>query len=107
MTKNEKLKRANKTGCVYILTGRRRKPWAVRLTERNDDGSIKRPMFGYYETKTVALQALARYEISPIERPNIKFNEVYDEWSATWFPKISSTTIANYTASYAHMAKSS
>ena len=49
--KRKALKRANGTGTVYKLQGRRRRPWVA---------AKNRVVIGYYETKTAALEALNR-----------------------------------------------
>ena len=49
--KKKALKRANGTGTVYKLQGRRKRPW---IAAKN------RVVIGYYETKTAALEALSR-----------------------------------------------
>ena len=65
------LKRANGTGTVYRLQGRRRRPWAA---------AKNRTIIGYYETKTAALEALNRLAGRPLdERYNMTFTEVFEE----------------------------
>lgn len=50
-TQKKSLKRANGTGTVYKLQGRRKRPWVAAKS-----GVI----VGYYDKKTSALEALAR-----------------------------------------------
>lgn len=71
--KRKKLKRANGTGTVYKLSGRRSRPWAVKK-----DGVY----IGYYATKTSALEALSKLIGTPVsEKYNWTFAEVYSGWS--------------------------
>ena len=101
----KQLKRPNSTGSVYKLSGRRRKPWVAMLSKGYDkEGKRVRQAIGYYQTKTEALKALAIYDITPTERPNIKLCEVYEEWSASKYPKISKSHMSNYITSYRQLA---
>lgn len=52
-TQKKSLKRANGTGTVYKLQGRRKRPWVAAKS-----GVI----VGYYDKKTSALEALARLQ---------------------------------------------
>jgi len=100
------LKRANYTGCVYKLKGRRRKPWAVRISKGYDkNGKRIREVIGTFETKVEANKALSLYDISPTERHNIKLCEIYREWSSIKYPTISKSAVDNYKTSYKHLAQ--
>lgn len=86
------LKRANGTGTVYKLSGRRRRPWVA---------SKGKTIIGYYETKTAALEALDKLAGRTIdERYNMTFAEVYTAWSAEHFPSVSSAVAQAFRASY-------
>lgn len=53
------MRRSNGTGCVYKLSGNRRRPWAVRITVGwNEKGKQLYDIIGYYETKLAAKVAL-------------------------------------------------
>ena len=90
------LKRANKTGSVYKLSGKRRKPWRAVVTlgwDINEEtGKLiqLRATLGYFRTKDEALQALFNYIESPynIKRESITFEEVYKLWSDDYFPTL-------------------
>lgn len=96
----------NGCGSVIKLSGRRRKPWALRVTDYILDGKQKYRYIGYYETKTEALAALAREQISPsAPRSGILFSELYDEWRLTAaYTGLSKATQDNYRAAYKHLA---
>lgn len=86
------LKRANGTGTVYKLSGRRKRPWVA---------SKARVVIGYYETKTEALQALERVSEQTItDKYNMTFAEVYDAWSKERFSKIKEGAQRQHKASY-------
>lgn len=90
--KKKALKRANGTGTVYKVSGRRRKPW---YAARN------KTIIGYYATKTEALEALGRLSGRNIsDRYNWTFAQVYDAWKEEHFPKITKSAIGTYEAAY-------
>ncbi|MBR4295743.1 MAG: site-specific integrase [Clostridia bacterium] len=98
----------NGYGNVSKLSGKRRKPYRVRKTVGWDvdaatgKSTQKYVTIGYYETRQLALQALADYNKNPydLDAANITFAEVYEKWSARKFEEISASNIAGYKASY-------
>lgn len=102
------MKLPNGYGSVYKLSGKRRCPYRAIVTERwqqdKETGAWKqkRKTVGYYETKSLALEALAEYNKSPfdLENSKITFEEVYERWSDEHFPKISESNAKGYRASY-------
>ena len=86
------LKRANGTGTVYKLQGRRRRPWAA---------SKNRTIIGYYETKTAALEALNRLAGRSLdERYNMTFEEVFEAWKAEHYKEITDAGRATYNRAF-------
>lgn len=92
----------NGYGSVYKLSGNRRKPWVAAKTFGwildEEKGTVKqnqRPI-GYFPTKSEALDALANYNENPydIDTHNITFEEVYNKWSAEYFPTLKSKSSA-------------
>ena len=68
------LKRANGTGTVYKLSGRRRRPWVA---------AKNKVIIGYYERKTDAIEALEKLSGRDLsERYNMTFAEVFEIWKA-------------------------
>ena len=69
----KKMKLPNKYGSVYKLSGKRRKPWAVRKTvgwKQVPEKMKSYPIYefiGFYATRSEALQALAAYNEDPYE----------------------------------------
>lgn len=101
------MKLPNGYGSVYKLPGNRRKPWAVRITISKTDGTDgkthwKYKYLGYYPTQGEALIALAHYNENPYDMDSnkITFAEVFEQWSAEHYPKISKSNINGYNASY-------
>lgn len=60
------MRRGNGDGSIFKLSGKRRKPYAVRVTVGfTDEGKQKYRYIGYYANKTEAKQALAEYLAHP------------------------------------------
>jgi len=90
--KRKAIKRANGTGSVYKLQGRRKRPWVA---------SKKKVIIGYYETKTAALEALNRLAGRSLdERYNMTFAEVYEEWKAEHYREITGAGQASYNRAF-------
>ena len=90
--KRKALKRANGTGTVYKLSGRRTRPWAA---------AKNKVIIGYYERKTDALEALERLSGRSLdERYNMTFADVYQEWSVEHYKSLTKSGIAQYQISY-------
>lgn len=71
------MRRGNGDGSVFKLSGKRRKPYAVRVTVGwTIDGKQKYKYIGYYTNKTEAKKALAEYLLNPqivnIERQTLE-----------------------------------
>lgn len=90
--KRKALKRANGTGTVYKLSGRRARPWVA---------AKNRVVIGYYERKTDALDALERLNGKPLtERYNMTFTEVFEAWKAEHYKEIGKQGIQSYDGAY-------
>lgn len=103
------LQRANGTGSVYKLSGRRRNPWRAVVTLgwalNEDKGKLvqNRVTVGYFHTKDEAIQALVNYNASPydIQTNSVTFEEVYELWSQEYFPTLANkSSIRTVTAAY-------
>lgn len=106
------MRNPNGYGGVTKLSGKRRKPYRVRVTdgwEEMPDGSKKQKFktIGYYATQKEALGALDAYHKNP-EKFNatyITFGELYEHWSAQKFDPnaadiTSESNIKGYKAAY-------
>lgn len=86
------LKRANGTGTVYKLQGRRKRPWVA---------AKNKTIIGYYETKTAALDALSRLSGRDItERYNMAFKDVFEEWKVEHYREIKKSAQDQYDISF-------
>ena len=109
------MKLTNGYGSIYKVKGNRRKPWAVRITdkyEKDENGNFvqKRRVLGYFEKREEALNYLADYNQNPysIEVQTVTFNELYKKWAEVKLVEkdedhpngISKSNINGYKASY-------
>ena len=91
------MKNPNGFGSVYKLSGKRRKPWAARITtgySLNMEKKTANPRYkfiGYYATRAEALRALALYNNDEEALASITLRELYDEWSAEHYAKLKET----------------
>ena len=91
-TQKKSLKRANGTGTVYKLQGRRKRPWVAAKS-----GVI----VGYYDKKTSALEALARLQGRSLDEIyNWTFKEVYEAWKDEHFRDIGAKGTESYERAY-------
>lgn len=77
------MKLPNGYGAIMKLSGRRRKPYAVRITTGwTDDGKQVRKYLGYYKTRQEAMKALADYNQNPFDLATreVTFAELYEKW---------------------------
>lgn len=86
--KRKALKRANGTGTVYKLQGRRKRPWVAAKSK---------VVIGYYEKKTDALDALNRLSGRDLtDRYNMTFEDVFTEWKAEHYRDIGQKGVEAY-----------
>ena len=81
--KKRRTRKLNGAGSITKLNGNRSKPWIVRgPAEIQIDGTVKRPIIGYYATSEDAEIALAKYKINPynLEDRTTTFNDIYELW---------------------------
>lgn len=113
------MKRPNKTGCVLKLSGKRRRPYAVRLwdgTKLNNKGQIvpKYKYIAYFEKSGEALSFLEKYNQSPVElvkkkekETKHKFSEIYEMWLDDLSHRnkqLSKQTYDSYQAAYKNLS---
>lgn len=90
--KRKSLKRANGTGTVYKLQGRRRKPWVA---------AKNKTIIGYYEKKSEALEALEKLSGKPLsERYNMTFEDIFREWSNEHYRKVGEQAVRSYNCAF-------
>ncbi|HIT28836.1 MAG TPA: tyrosine-type recombinase/integrase [Candidatus Faecousia gallistercoris] len=87
-------KRANNTGTVYKMSGKRAKPWAA---QRNG------VWIGAYPTREDAIKALERIADREItDDYNLTFAQVYDRWKPEHSRRTGPSGMAGYAAAYKH-----
>ena len=85
------MKNENGTGNIYKIKGKRRKPWAVRVTTGYTlEGKQIRKYIGTYETKREAQESLFEYLKNPKLYKKITFKEITDLWFESYKKKIGS-----------------
>lgn len=100
------MKNPNGAGSIVKLSGKRRRPYAVRVTigikKQKNKLKQKQKYIGYYETRKDAQIALADYArgFFNIELSGITFNEMYDRFTKIKFPSVSEAQQETYTAAH-------
>ena len=101
------MRNPNGYGSVVKLSGARRKPFCARKTVGwTDNGYPIYKAIGYYATRQEAMIALAEYNRSPydLNLAKITLKELYLQWSARDFPKMSDSAVYAARASFKHAA---
>ena len=84
------MRRSNGSGTVIKLSGKRRKPYAARITvgsHKNEKGEYIQSFkyIGYFEKQSEALSALEKYNVGgelPPTPCGMRFSEIYALWDA-------------------------
>ena len=95
------MRRGNGEGSVFKLSGKRRNPWAARITVGYaDDGKQIFKYVGYYKTKTEAKTAMRDFLINPfnLDHKNTKLGHIFEEWAKTC--DLASTTLRSYQSAF-------
>lgn len=94
----------NGYGSITKLSGKRRKPYMVRVTAGLDEDTREpvRKVLGYYAKRSEAISALASYNQNPydLSAHAYTFAEVYQLWSAKYFNGLSRSAVGNHVAAY-------
>ena len=111
------MKMPNGYGSVVKLSGKRRKPWAVRISvlEEQPDGTIKRKRkyLAYFLKQESALQYLTEYNNGSVVNEHIKYSEIptfaemYEKWKKyrnSLKDKLTANTWRNYEIAFRHLA---
>lgn len=70
-------------GSVYKLSGKRRKPYVVMITEGwTDEGKQIKKIIGYTTTKKEGVELLEKYHIKPfnLDETRTTFEDIYNKW---------------------------
>lgn len=99
------MRNPNGFGSVVKLSGKRRRPYAVRVTAGwSDDGKQILKYVSYHTKKADAVKALLEFNTNPydIDAVRITFAEVYERWSKTEFENLSDSMVNAYRSAYKH-----
>lgn len=96
------MKNQNGTGSIYKLKGKRRKPWAIRISYQNETGATKRKYLGYFETKKEAQEVLFTYNKNPLLFSGKTFKEIKTLWLSSIKEKILPETFKNIIINLKH-----
>lgn len=99
-------KRLNGTGNIYKMPGRRKKPYSVRMTIKDEDGKNKRVSLGYYEFKREAQMALEKAVNAGGPPPlfNITVAEARERWKKKHYPRLSDNGKQSYETAWNYFA---
>lgn len=111
------MKMPNGYGSVVKLSGKRRKPWAVRISYMAElpDGTVKRKRkyLAYFLKQESALQYLSEYNNGSVVAEHRKYTEVptfaemYEKWKKyrkSLKDKLSDSTWRNYEIAFNHLS---
>lgn len=91
------MRRGNGEGSIFKLSGKRRKPYAVRITiGYTDEGKQQYKYLGYYTKMTEAKTALREYLTNPYDLAanNTTLIDVFEKWRSQ--ADLAETTIQSY-----------
>ncbi len=96
-------------GSVYRLSGKRRKPYVVRIhLGWEESGKQIRGVLGYYRTRQEGLNALAEYHSNPydLEANQVTFEKLYKVWYKDFFKETDTESKRkNYEKPYKHCTR--
>ena len=99
------MRNANGFGSVIKLGGKRRRPYAVRVTTGwTEDGKQIFKYISYHEKKTDAKKALDAYNVNPydLDATKLTFADVYEKWSVPAYKTLSDSSVKTYKSAYKH-----
>lgn len=89
------MRRGNGDGSIFRLAGKRRNPYAVRITKGwTNDGKQKYTYLGYFRTKTEAKKALNEYLANPYDTNKFTTGDIFEKWVT--IAKFTDEVIRNY-----------
>lgn len=97
------MRRANGSGSVYKLSGKRHKPWCAKaVTSWKDNGQPIYQYIGYFKTKSEAQDALALYRAAPEKAKHITVAKAWERWLSD--TSIKKSSIDSYRSAYKRLA---
>lgn len=95
------MKRSNGMGSVWKCKNLRN-PWRAVVTVGRDPftGDAQRQTLGYFPSRKEAEAAIYAFSETPVNKPNITLAQLFEEWRAAKYGKISKSTQNNYNAAW-------
>lgn len=101
------MKRSNGTGSIVKLPGNRRRPYAVRISGRNEYGHIIQKNLSYHEKAADAQAALEAYNAQRaagtaprVDKMDLTVGQVHELWKAREYRKLNPPSIGSYNAAW-------
>lgn len=101
------MKRANGTGSVVKLSGNRRRPWAVKVSGRNEYGHVIQKIVSYHEKASEAQLALDEYNRArasgaapAVAKMSLTVGDVFEAWKAREYRKLKPASISSHNAAW-------
>lgn len=101
------MKRANGTGSIVKLSGSRRRPYAVRVSCRDESGRVIQSTLSYHAKIQEAQAALDDYnqkrlmgQAPAADRLNVSVQQIFDAWSMREYKKMGQASINSYNAAW-------
>ena len=97
----------NGYGCVTKLSGKRSRPYCVKVTVYDREGNAKQTPVAYAETEEQANILLAQYNNNPwnIQREKVTLSVLFQRWSEIKLPKLGKSNQASLKSAYKHLSK--
>lgn len=97
----------NGYGCVTKLSGKRSRPYCVKVTVYDREGNAKQTPVGYAETEEQANILLAQYNNNPwnIQREKVTLSVLFQRWSEIKLPKLGKSNQKVLKSAYKHLNK--
>lgn len=97
----------NGYGCVTKLSGKRSRPYVIKVTIYDPDGKARQVPIDYAETEEQANIILANYNNNPwnIDRNKVTLVELYNRWEKIKLPKLGMSSQGNLKSAFKHCQK--
>jgi integrase len=101
--KRGRLRRFNGTGSIYLLPGRRSRPWVARIITGKDVAGKYLYLYTYHKTSIEAALAIPDMQRGVLETPKstATIALIWEQFKAARYPKLTDSTIKGYDLSYA------
>lgn len=98
------MKNPNGYGCIIKLSGKRRRPYAVKITIGYDTKNQLRKYIGYATTYQEANKILIEYnENRNVVVNNVTVAKIYELWSVKHFKQVKKQAISKSTSAYKYL----